>query len=202
MRRVKWLFLLAVAINAQKLEFGVKGGWRLTEDQPGFGGIPNQNESKSYIVGPQVAIGLPRGLVLEFDGLYSRVGFRERSGFKNTHLTTTRYRGHSWEFPILGRKTLGPVYAGGGYSARVIRGSGHQDITAPDPATGAPTYREDTAPNPWRATQGVVLLFGSQRRWRRLNIGPELRFTRWFHPAANYVGGTQNQVQVLVGISF
>jgi len=107
---------------AQSLSVGAIGGIRLTDDirsgqinastsgQISVAG-GTMSESRRYVVGPAVEIGLPFRLALEFDALYRREGYRTDlrvsippsvnpfGPFGGTQFD--RARANSWEFPLL-----------------------------------------------------------------------------------------------------
>src|ERR1700730_13294829 len=120
-----WLLVCAGALEAQPVSLGVKGGVRLTGDLDSYWAV---SESKRYVVGPMVTVALPLKFRLEFDALYRRVGFRSGNSDIIGGSYAARDRGNSWEFPIVVRHTLWRgVYAGIGYTPRVINGSKHFD---------------------------------------------------------------------------
>ena len=92
------LLLFGSFASAQSIGIGVKGGFRATDDFKSGGYATS--ESKRYVVGPMVTIGLPLGFSAEFDALYRRFAFR--TGFTDTFNSfTQRGTANSWEFPIL-----------------------------------------------------------------------------------------------------
>lgn len=195
-------------LPAQTLSVGIKGGGRLTGDLDSFWAT---EESKRYAVGPMVTAGLPAGFRVEFDALYRQVGFRSSNSDILGGSYTARYRGNSWEFPIVLRKALWRgIYAGVGYAPRVINGSGHANgiqVTSLIPPTT--TFFESDVPGLWDTTHGVVAAAGIERRLGPLRFVPEVRYVRWNKPAVEEFGSrgfsivsTQNQVDLLVGITF
>jgi hypothetical protein len=73
MPRYLWIFLHASVLAAQPFSVGVKGGVRLTPDLDPYWAT---SESKRYIAGPTIGVGLPKGFTLDLTALYCRVGFR------------------------------------------------------------------------------------------------------------------------------
>jgi hypothetical protein len=58
------------------------------------------SESKRYVVGPEVEVGLPLGLGVEVDALYRREGYSSLfSNFAGSNYS--QERANSWEFPML-----------------------------------------------------------------------------------------------------
>ena len=175
------LFLLVCApvLSAQTFSVGAKGGIRLTEP------AGRADESRLYVVGPSLEVGFGR-FGIEANALYSRFGTASLSG---------DVRGHSVEFPVLGkfyfteRRSAARPYASSGFAFRNIwfddvRSSrfGNRRVNSTDPAVGA-----------------VVAGGVTFNAWA-LKLSPEVRYTRWggFNsPATN-----PNQVQALLGITF
>lgn len=159
-------------LSAQTFSVGVKGGGFFTEP------AERSDNSKRYVVGPSLEIAFPFRVAVEVDALYSRFG-------------AGSLRGHSVEFPVLGKyyfsgqdAAIRP-YASGGVSFRNIwldenrRGSG---LRGTDPAIGAV------------AAGGVAFRLGP------LKIAPEIRYTRW--GGYNYPATNPNELQGLLGIRF
>ena len=206
--RLILLFGLAGIIAGQPIGLGAKGGLRLTDD---LGGTFGTSESKRYIVGPMVSAKLPLAFRLEFDALYRRVGFRSFLYDDAGGSFAERDRGNSWEFPMIVRRTLWHgIYAGIGYAPRIIHGSTHVDrlaVTSLNPPVFS--YSEYIMPRPWGTTHGIVAEGGIEKRAGWLRIAPEIRCIRWNQPALNvqqphglFMVSTQNQVDLLLGISF
>jgi hypothetical protein len=202
------LFLCAGILPAQSLSVGVKGGVPLMSD---IGTYWATSESKRYTVGPMISVGLPFGFRVEWNALYRRVGFRTSGAGLLLYSYTERDRGNSWEFPILAERALWrDVYAGVGYAPRVINGFRHVNslsFSSNNPL--AMTYSEATYPRQWETTHGLVLAAGIAKHVGPLRIAPEVRYTRWNRPAIDDFGprgfslkSTQNQVDLMLGISF
>jgi hypothetical protein len=202
------LFLCTAVLSAQQFSLGVKGGVPATGDLDSYFAT---SESRRYVVGPMVTVGLSFGLRLEFDALYRRVGYRSADSDIIGDSSTWRERGNSWEFPILVRRTFWHgVYAGVGYAPRLINGSGHSSgifVTSLSPP--ARVFRESDIPGAWETTHGVVGAAGIEKRIGPLHIAPEVRYTFWTSPAVNEFGShgfsilsSQHQVDLLLGIRF
>src|SRR5208283_5513780 len=78
-RKALTLLCLAIPVLAQHLTIGAEGGLRLTGDSPdygppGYAGYSGSSDSKPYLVGPKIEVGLPLHFALEADVLYSRLG--------------------------------------------------------------------------------------------------------------------------------
>lgn len=182
------VFFFSSVLAAQSLTFGIKGGGFFTEPAERF------DQSKRYVAGVSIEVGLPGNFAVEGNGLYSRFG----SSLGTGTLASGRIRGHAGEFPVLGKyyfaDTASSVrpFASSGFAFRKIwfdnnirfasnrRGSGFADS-------------EDI---------GVGAVFGGGvaiKAWR-LSISPEFRYTRW--GGSNYPATNPNQAQALIGITF
>src|ERR1700691_4429097 len=89
--RVLLMLLISNVCYCQSLVFGLAGGARLTNDTE----APAMGESKRYIVGPMIELGLPLGFAVEADALYSREGYY--FAFNGALVQST----NSWAFPLL-----------------------------------------------------------------------------------------------------
>lgn len=210
-RFVYFLALLLVApCCAQRLGFGVKGGVRVSEDldQDSWAEV----ESKRYVVGPMVELGLPWRFSIEVDALYRRSGFTTSTSSVGGAYSS-RYRANTWEFPILLKYGL-PVpfarpYVEVGYAARHM--SGHYTtngytVSIPTGERTPYTTSDDWKPD---ASHGVVTGAGVEIGSGHWRIAPEMRYTRWNNdPIGIYgsrgysVNAARNQVELLVGISW
>jgi hypothetical protein len=193
-----------VCATAQYLSIGVKLGGFLTDT---FGGSPIiLDESKFYTVGPSFGIDFRKGPGLEVDALYHHVGYDLQFG--QTYYR--RERSTSWEFPILAKyhflqKPHFQPFAGGGYALRQISGSVSYSLTPPlanPPQSG----RLNTN---YSVIHGFVAAGGLDLEAGHLRFIPEVRYTRWVQTyglasadSADRIGSTQNQIQLLIGISF
>src|SRR5581483_5340024 len=115
MRLLPYVFLLTLSagsLQAQLVTVGVKGGVPLTGD---LDSVAATSESKPYVVGPMITVGLPAGFRIEVDALYRRVAYRTSGADILGGSFTERDTGNSWEFPILARKSLFKLlYVGAG----------------------------------------------------------------------------------------
>lgn len=176
------LLMCASFAHAQTFSFGVKGGGIFTNP------AERVDESRKYLVGPSVEMGLANRFGIEVNALYGRFGTTASGG---------AIRGNSWEFPVLGkyyfsdRGTVVRPFASAGFAFRNIwfdngrEGSRlfqNRRVDSTDPATGA--------------------VFGGGAGFRvwRLKLAPEVRYTRW--GGYNYPSTNPNQVQALLGINF
>ena len=175
------LLVCAPFLSAQTYSFGVKGGGFFTDP------AERADDSSKYVVGPMAEIGFGPRVAVEVNPLYSRFG---------TSLSTGRVRGHSVEFPVLGKYYFadreGAVrpFVSSGFAFRNIwfdglrsnRGLSGRRVNSTEPAVGA------------------VFGGGASFRASIFRFSPEARYTRW--GGFNYPATNVNQVQALLGISF
>jgi hypothetical protein len=187
------LFLLAAPVFAQSLTVGVKGGLRLTSAQTGYGTA----ESKRYLAGPAVEVGLPLGFGLEADALYSRLGYT--TYFAHFGLFEfDRTRADAWEFPILVKYR--PVYFG----IAPRHASGQVD------RTGAYFGSPSASTQQWHAKNHAWVVGGAVHLGvGHLRFTPEVRYLHWKVPRypatgniAYYMALPDNEVRVLVGVGW
>ncbi|MGD1094199.1 MAG: hypothetical protein ABSB35_19710 [Bryobacteraceae bacterium] len=191
----------------QGISIGVVGGVRTTDDIVSDA----TSESKRYAVGPEVEIGLPFGLGVEVDALYRREGYS--SSFSNfAGSNYSQERANSWEFPMLLKYkfpfALIKPFVEGGYAPRVINGTVNNNGFTVNLQTGQQMYGQSHYSTN-DASQGLVIGGGVQLSVGRLLISPEVRYTRWnnqpvlvVEPDGPTFGSSQNQVDILVGLSW
>lgn len=209
-------FLLATQdANAQLVSFGVKGGLPLTDAVGGnFGGA---SEARRYTAGPMLELRLPASFAFEANVLYKRTGYRA-SQTDGGITSIGRVRANSWEFPMLVKYYL-PVapaarpFVHGGYVIRRLSGiQGHLHIFGNTPgrfsidATLPVSASTVVRVNP---THGIAAGAGLRLRAGRPHVAPEARYTRWTGrpfddqgPRGFFLQSSQNQVELLVGLSF
>ena len=100
--RLLVFFLILGPCFGQQFAIGVKGGARLTSQFEGFG----VSESRPYLIGPMVAVGLPHGFGVELDALYSRFGYSSTGTDILGGSYFNRARANQWQFPILLKRRL------------------------------------------------------------------------------------------------
>jgi hypothetical protein len=183
------LFLALVAgAAAQPVNFGVKGGVRLAND----------SQSRPYAVGPMLTAGLPLGFRIEFNALYRREG--DFTQYGTIHFVFVQQeRGNSWEFPVLLRRTLWRgVYGGLGLAPRVVSGTAHIISYGYFPVH----YEEYDATASWQNAVAFIASGGIERRIGPLRVAPEVRYSHWNQPLNGALGGSQDHVDVMLGITF
>jgi hypothetical protein len=196
----------ATPILAQQLTLGAEGGFRLTGDTPPDAPIFAASNSRSYLVGPGIELGLPFHFSSEVEALYSRLGNTEYvPGIGNAF--NVRTIANSWTFSVLVKYHLpiplvhpfvsfgiAPRHAGGSIDT-IHYGYYASDVTFSSTNWSAHDHA-------W------VLGGGAEIRLGRISITSELRYLRWddssnFYPSnvAFYLTVPQND-QVLLGIGW
>jgi hypothetical protein len=99
MRKLGFLFLIAVSANAQSLSVGLLGGGAFNDVVNGasagnFSAVAN---SSNFTIGPTLRVNLPVNLRLEVDALYRPYGFT----FQGTQGATYPVTAQQWRFPVL-----------------------------------------------------------------------------------------------------
>jgi hypothetical protein len=188
----------------------VKGGGRVTDDLTYY----YLSESKRYVAGPTVELGLPHQFSLEFDALYRRHGYRLEDDDSGLAITFTRERANSWDFPILVKRhwTLARqhFFVGAGLSFQHI--SGYQDVLFTDTNlnTGQKSFFRYQFPTNWDVSRGFATSAGFRIGKGRIQFSPEFRYTRWISPVAVEVDGshgihfesTRNQIDLILGLGW
>ena len=164
-----FVLVAASPVAGQHFSFGVMGGVGLGDDfkTEAFTGnnstIEIYSNSKSYLVGPMVELGLPLHLSVEADGLYRPLHYMDdiivNSGsalrFNNPNTVVT------WEFPLLAKyKWSLPL-------VKPFVGLGPSFRTAGNVNGSNPSNHGFTAGG------GVEIHLG------RVKIAPQVRYTRW-----------------------
>ncbi len=127
-----------------------------------------------------VELDLPKGLGVELDALYRRVGV----GYPARG--TTEFHDGLWDFPVLAKYRFPGVgfrpYVGGGWTYRKLN---------------------DLLREPASSSNGGVVAAGIRLAFGPIRISPEFRYTRW--PAKDFqpeFRGRKNQFEFLVGLTF
>ena len=203
-----FLLMLPTAALPQIISIGVKGGVPLTDPTR-----YNHDESRRYTVGPSIEIRLPGRFAVEASALYQRLGntssFNFNQNFGQNSISTsytTRERGNSWEFPLLGKyyfhspSDKWEPYLGTGYVFRNIRLHADGQTVTTDSAGAALSSNVSHYAYGTGLGIGATAAAGVRIHSGRFAILPEIRYTRW--------GGTdnyqipRNDVKLLVGITF
>ncbi len=200
------LALLCFGIPAlsQSFTIGAQGGLRLTGDVPAY----FTSNSKRYLVGPMIEVGLPFHFAFEVDALYSRLGNTfYYPGVANESDVRTII--NSWEFPLLVKYRL-PVscvspFLSAGVAPRYAAGSIHTIHYGyyPSDVTFSSTD--------WHAhDRALVFSAGAEIQRGHVRITPEIRYLKWAVPrspssddVAFYLRPPRNdEVQFLLGIGW
>lgn len=190
MRKLACYSLFCTAfVNAQDLSFGVKGGGIFTDP------AGRQDQSRPYVLGPSLELGLASRFAIEGGALYSRFGSSTAS------VGGGRVRGHVIEFPVLGKyyfsdrgSALRP-YVSAGVAFRNIWFDGRDSDGDRRSGSGGRPIGGSTD-----VGVGAVVGGGVGFKLGFLKIAPEVRYTRW--GGYNFPATNADQVQALVGISF
>jgi opacity protein-like surface antigen len=207
------LFLLlfgAVSAWAQLFSYGVKAGVPLTEflnaaksQQFAFNSTTNR-----YIVGPTAELHLPFGLGVEFDILYRRFDYNGSATLMNS-VSNSRTTANAWEFPLLAKyripmKVVHP-YVDAGVAWDKLSGL-TQTITSTFVALTTTTTTSNPPELNTTATRGFVMGGGVSVKVLKIQVSPEIRFTRWgaqhFIDPGGLLHSNLNQGEFLVGITF
>ena len=197
-----WSFAISGA-SAQFLSLGVKGA--VPVNAPYY----SSDESKRYIVGPSIEFRLPANFAVEASALYQRTGYSAsflpvyilgESGMPTGY--STRQRGNSWQFPVLGKYYFGSrrpwqPFLGTGYAVRTTWT--HSDTQYTTVNAGASTTQAYAYDSRSPLDVGVVFAAGLRLRAGKVKIAPEMRFTRW--GAADFQT-RKNSATFLLGFSF
>jgi hypothetical protein len=200
--------LFCCACAAQSITLGVTGGGRVTDDVS----CCATPESRRYVLGPTVELGLPLNLSVEFDVLYNRQGYQiPFSNVGNSGLQTERE--NDWQFPILLKYNLAVPMARPffeiGFAPRTISGTITNTGVSVNGTTGQQTPFTNTMATNWTSSVGVVAGGGVQLGFGRLRVSPELRYTYWPNTSINVTfsngpsfQSNQQQFDVLVNIGW
>jgi opacity protein-like surface antigen len=211
-RTFLFLFVSAVSAFPQMFQAGVKAGVPLTDfvntvQSPRLGFNSN---TKRYIIGPMVQVGLPAGFAVEFDALYRRLNYESNSSLVDV-MTNTRTTGNAWEVPLVLKYRFlhTPIvkpYVEAGVAWDTLSGM-KQSITNtifPNRTTTTTTGNPAELRN--STTTGFVVGGGVDIHVL-LHISPEVRYTHWgaehFRDTVNgLLHSNQNQAEFLVGFTF
>lgn len=205
-RFITVLLCLAIPGLSQGLTVGALGGLRLTGDTPPF--QLEVSNSKRYVVGPMIQVGLPFHFAFEAEALYSRLGNTFYfPGIGNE--ADIRTIANSWTFPLLLKYRL-PVprihpFVSAGIAPRHVGGSIHTIHYGYYP--GDVSFSS----NSWHAHDHALVVGGGiDVSFGHIRISPQLRYLRWNdasppspYQAAYYIQlGHNNEVQLLLGIGW
>ncbi len=190
------LLLYSGVLYGQHITFGVESGIPLTDafsNQTTEGVdtfVHSFSQSKNYIIGPVVELGLPLGFAVEVEAMYRPLNLTIDSTIEPQPTTTSVSNITSWEFPILGKYYFF-----------------HTPGLHPYVEAG-PIFRAVGSQASYLSKSGVALGGGVNIQIWKLRFMPELRYERWGHDAAVSVPGfiaalsNVNQAEFLIGIGF
>src|ERR1017187_954099 len=204
MLRYRVIFLLVFGIVpafAQRLSIGVLGGGSLTDGFPAVTvplELPGANaptgaryysRAKDYMIGTAIELRLRPNWSLEVDGLFRTLHFAtaevEPDGSLNSVSPSPVV---TWEFPVLAK-----------YHFRWLNLGQFAEL--------GPSFRVGGNPNGTNPSHaGLTAGFGVEMHAGKINIAPELRYTRWapdhagspFGQIAGY-NSNPNQLEFLLG---
>ena len=208
------LFLLlfgAVSAWAQPFSFGVRAGVPLTNF---LNAAESQHFSFSattnlYIVGPTAELHLPFGLGVEVDVLYRHFNYNG-SGTLVDVITNSRTTGNAWEFPLLAKyripmKVVHP-FVDAGVAWDTLSGLTQAITSTVLPGHTTTTSTSNPAELNTTATRGFVMGGGLSVKVLKIQVSPEIRYTRWgaqhFIDPNGLLHSNVNQGEFLVGITF
>ena len=196
---------VAGTLSAQAVSVGVLGGVPFT-DANRYGG-----ESRPFMIGPSVEVGLPANFAIEADALYRRIGsttsfsILQGSGLTSVvNSNVDRERGNSWQFPLLGKYYFGSQaarwrpFVGSGFSLRIA----NQDFTSTTTTT-VPTGIQTSVFHTHEGSGlgvGATVAAGLRYQRGRIAVLPQLRYTRWSDNANNLT--QRNEGAFLLEITF
>ena len=190
------LLLCCGLLYGQRISFGVKSGIPLTDafsDQSVMGVdtfVHSFSQSKNYVIGPVIELGLPLGFAVEADAMYRPLNLTVDSTIAPQPTIRSVTDITSWEFPILGKYYFF-----------------HTPGLHPYVEAG-PIFRAVGRQASYLSNSGVALGGGVNIQIWKIRIMPELRYSRWGHDAAVSVPGfvaalsNVNQAEFLIGIGF
>jgi hypothetical protein len=189
-----WLLLCSGISYGQHITIGVKSGIPLTDafsDQTTHGVdtiLHSFSESKDFVIGPVIELGLPLGFAVEADALYRPLNLTVDSTIVPQPAIRNVTDITSWEFPILGKYYFF-----------------HTPGLHPYVEAG-PIFRAVGSQASYLSNSGVALGGGVNIQIWKIRIMPELRYSRWGHDGAvaalTAFPSNVNQAEFLIGIGF
>jgi hypothetical protein len=195
LRLAIFVFASAGVFYGQNLMVGIKSGLPLTDafsntTTNGIDTIAHSfSESKNYLIGPVVELGLPFGFAVEADALYRPLNLAVDHSIVPQPFVRSVTDITSWEFPILGK-----------YYFFRLPGL-HPYVEA------GPVFRAVGSQASYLSKAGAAFGGGVNIQIWKIRIMPELRYERWGHDATVVSAVTAfpsnlNQAEFLIGIGF
>ncbi|HEY6345524.1 MAG TPA: outer membrane beta-barrel protein [Bryobacteraceae bacterium] len=179
-------FLMPLALSGQDLSIGAMGGGALTAaaQNETVDNIRTWSQSKDWIVGATLELRFHEQLAVEVDALYRELHATKASVEADGSLSSVSpFRVETFEFPVLAK------YRFGAGKLRLF-------------AEAGPSFRAAGNLNFYPSHYGASAGVGVEMPWRRLNIAPALRYTRWAPDTSPLHSVSQlNQIELLVGVS-
>ena len=164
-----------------------------------LGGVPlidrttgGREESRPYTIGPSIEVRFPGRLALEADALYQRLGNSFTFQLDNNITVigagivafAARQRANVWEFPFLGKYYFRPrtsalqPFIGTGWAFRVagIHESGKDTTVDSNGVAQTFSFQDHFRSD---AQVGATFAAGFRYRISRLDLLPQVRYTRW-----------------------
>ena len=200
------LFLMMSASGLAQT-IGIKIGYPLSNAFPTNGSDPQVNyttNGRRLKVGLTVGLNLPAGLLLEIDGIYTRLNYDSSSPGMDV-LTQSTTAVNCWDLPILVKKrfTQSPIkpYIDAGLAFRAVNADTDMETTVlPGPATQTIIRPLELT---HQATAGLALGAGIEFKIGKLHLLPELRYMRFqrenFRSATNAFYSNLKQPEFLLG---
>jgi len=211
MRPLLLLLFGAASAWAQLFSYGVKAGVPLTDflNAAQSQQFAYNSTTDRFIVGPTAELHLPFGLGVEVDILYRRFDYNGSATLMNS-VSNSRTTGNAWEFPLLAKYRFSKMkivhpYVDAGVAWDKLSGL-TQTITSTFVALTTTTTTSTPAELKTTATRGFVMGGGLSVKVLRINVSPEIRFTRWgaehFIDPSGLLHSNLNQGEFLLGITF
>jgi hypothetical protein len=146
------------------------------------------SDTKNYVIGPVVELGLPLGFSVEADALYRPLNLTTDITVVPRPATRSVVDIGSWEFPILGKYHFL-----------------HVPLVRPYVEAG-PVFRAVGGRGSYLSNSGAALGGGLDIKILRVRVMPEIRYSRWGSDstAANLAAfpSNLNQAEFLIAIGF
>jgi hypothetical protein len=180
---------------------------RLSRGTPGA----SHDESPRYTLGPTFEVSFGEHLAVESSALYKRFGsssftaFGPPSSSLNEGYISSRFRAHSWEFPILGKYYFGRrnqrdrFFVATGYSFQRSWTTSSFEVVQPDSSSVQSVgIISVSLPGDRPPAVGATFGAGLARRVGPLTFAPTFRCTRW---AGRTDPAALNQVEIVFTLS-
>lgn len=213
-----FLFLLAAPLafaQSERISFGLTGGGALTRPTSKNPFVPD--ESRRYILGPDVRFALTENVSLRFNPLYRRLGQTLGGVLGEVPLRpneefiggVTRLRGNTIELPVLGQYHFGGAnrkwrpFAGAGFSFQRTFGQRQKNaFQVRNTETGSIQTAESYPARPSVSEVGAVFATGIEFKWKRLRYSPEFRYSLWPGSTPAPFRASRGQFDALFSIRF